>query len=71
MKIESKESFNPITIVLESQEEVDEMFAVFNHVSISNSLKELQSFYKDLIHYSSPNYSKIHIKLDENIAKYH
>lgn len=30
MKIESKESFNPITIVLESQEEVDEMFAMKN-----------------------------------------
>lgn len=45
MKIESEQKFVPVIITLESQEEIDSLFAVANHGKIINALPALSEWW--------------------------
>lgn len=65
MRIENGKAFKPVHIVLESQEEVDKMFALFNHGPISNAL-QLGDLYGDFP--KTEGYGEWHVKLDKLMA---
>ena len=63
MKVERQNKFEPIYIILETQEEIDCIFALVNY----NSIYELHTVYKDLhkklTAYNSNGYITIHDKM--------
>ena len=46
MKVERKNDFVPVTLILETQKDVDRLFAVFNHVKLWDAL-EMDVEYED------------------------
>lgn len=68
MKIEQEKSFKPVVITLETQEEVDKIFAMFNHVTLSETL-EFDLNWTDMLElFSSDEYKEYHRRLT-NIIK--
>ena len=73
MKVEVKTEFRPVHITLETQDEVDRLFAIVNFVPI----KEALGLYRDnwallwnkLCSLRSNNYSKYHDALDSSIQR--
>lgn len=69
MKIETKEpKFEPVTITLETQEEVSKMFAIFNHQTLSNAL-EFYNHYKSFTSICVKDYTKWHNVIESLISK--
>lgn len=68
MKINQREGFIPVEIVLESQEEVDKMFAVMNHATLAKALKFSHEDWEQLDKFRSMNYIDFHNALEKVIA---
>lgn len=56
-------TFKPLTVTFESQQEIDEFFAVLNHRYIAECLPCLGRYSGAVEEYSSEDYSLIHEKL--------
>ena len=65
MKIQS--GFAPVSIILESQKEVDYLFALVNHVTIYDLHLIFQSLQKKLLNYRSDECITIHDKINKKI----
>lgn len=60
MRVESsKEIFQPIKIVLESQEEVNKLFAIFNYTPISEAV-DIPSWWSELRPYKTDDATRFH-----------
>jgi len=69
MKVEQeKEMFVPVVITLETQEELDEIFAVFNYAPINRCLNNLKGLYNKLLGYRTDAYLHTHRKLQSNVT---
>jgi len=66
-RIEPKQEFVPVIVTLESQEEVDALYAVIDHTTISSILPVFYGWQSKLEPYRSLEYRKSWKKLDELI----
>ena len=62
-----EQEFVPVIVTLESQEEVDALYAVIDHTSITSTLRVLFGWQNKLIVYRSSEYQKSWKKLDDII----
>lgn len=72
MKVEQTKSFTPVVITLESQEEVDALFAVLNYTPISDAIKSAfksEYMYTFLDRYNTLGYSKYFLELEDRLRK--
>ena len=64
MQVTKQEAFTPVAITLETREEVDKMYALFNYSPIADAL-ELRGWYTKLQPYRTFGHDKWHNKLCE------
>jgi len=69
MRIEKNEMFEPIKVVLETQEEVNALFALMNHTSITEAIPVLKGWWERLKQFKTQDYEKIHNFLNKNVIK--
>ena len=63
-RIEPKQEFVPVIVTLESQEEVDAVYAIVNHITITSTFRVLLGWQDKLYPYRSCGYSKLWKMLD-------
>lgn len=68
MKITTEKKFTSVIITLETQEEVNEFYAILNHLTISKCLPHLMNYDVELEKYSTGDYRITHEAL-ESIVK--
>ena len=61
-QIEPERPFKPICITLESQEDVDKVYAILDHSSIVRAFN-IENWYKQLRPFRTGAYTKYHSKL--------
>jgi len=66
MKIENE--FMPVILTFESQEEIDYLYALINHITIYDLHSIFQDLQKKLSKYRSVDYEKIHDVIDKKIG---
>ena len=52
-RVEPEREFVPVIITLESQEEVDSLFAIVNHTRVCHVLPALDSWYSEIVQFAS------------------
>ncbi len=71
MKAEQKQptpAFIPVILTLESQEEIDKLFALFNYMPISDVLR-LTDWYCKLQPFISKNIDELHTQLCDGLKR--
>lgn len=66
-KVSPPPVFDPVKIVLETQEEVDKVFAMLNYSPIVNAL-QLGNWYQKLQSYRTENYRNYHDHLAQRVG---
>ena len=70
MKIEASENdFKPITITLETRDELLQFFSACNHRKISNALPLFSEFHSELIKMDQAGYEEYWNKLEESLKE--
>lgn len=67
MKAERKQTepeFVPVVVTLESQEEVDALYAVVNHTTLNTAIPAFKGWYSKLLSFRSLAYEPLHIRLE-------
>ncbi len=77
MKAYQRKKFSPVMLALQSQEEVDILFAVFNFYPLLQSIRTVVKdtnarFPNELLSdLHSPKYSKVHDAIDKGITQWY
>lgn len=70
---DEEKEINPVVIVLETQAEVDQLFAVMNYTAIKITLSDSNLWWQDVYDFllakKSTDFENYHIKLENNIKK--
>ena len=61
----SKPEFVPVIVTLESQEEVDALYAVVNHTIINTTIPALKGWQPGLLSFRSTAYKSLHSRLEK------
>ena len=67
-RIKPKQKFVPVIVTLESQEEVDSLYAIGNHAKIGNALPALARWYAPLASFASYRRNELWDKLNNAIC---
>ena len=67
-RVESKQEFIPVIVTLESQEEVDALYAVIDHTTITSTFRALFGWQTKLYPYRSRKYQELWKRLDDMIT---
>lgn len=66
-RVEPKQEFVPVIVTLESQAEVDALFAVVNYGKITDVLPAIDRWWSKLAPFKSKNYCSLWDKLDQRL----
>lgn len=69
MKAHRENTFIPVTLILETQAEVDGIFALMNHTNVSAAAGLPEDAYEALQPFKRGNYVTLHENLDKLINK--
>lgn len=69
MKVERMKEFMPVHITLETQDEVDALYAVVNFTPICNAIKVISDLHAEFS--CSDRYKKYHNKLSESLERWY
>ena len=66
-RAERKQEFVPVIVTLESQEEVDSLYAVTNHMRVTDALPALSHWWSELTPFSSHCRNKLWQRLADKL----
>lgn len=61
----TKLKFVPVIVILESQKEVDALYAIVNHTTLNTTISALQGWQSKLQDFRSIAYESLHSKLEK------